>query len=89
MSILSPTNLETNDYGEQGWNAVFNADVQRLNDYLAKFQPAWDVSALADNVVLQFNSTSGKWEAVEGYSGDVVISGTTLTFVGGVLTAVS
>jgi hypothetical protein len=31
MSILSPTNLETTEYGQQGWNAILKANVQRLN----------------------------------------------------------
>jgi len=36
MSVLSPTSLETTDYGQQGWNAVHSANMQKLNDYLKK-----------------------------------------------------
>jgi hypothetical protein len=36
MTVLSPTNLETTDYGQQGWNAVHSANMQRLNTYLNK-----------------------------------------------------
>lgn len=31
MSQLTPTNLETTDYGQQGWNAILKANVQKLN----------------------------------------------------------
>ena len=31
MSVLSPSGLETTDYGLQGWNAILTANVQRLN----------------------------------------------------------
>jgi hypothetical protein len=36
MTVLSPTNLETTDYGQQGWNAVHSSNMQRLNSYLSR-----------------------------------------------------
>lgn len=34
MSILTPTNLETCDYGTINWNSIYSTNFQRLNDYL-------------------------------------------------------
>jgi hypothetical protein len=36
MTVLSPTNLETTDYGQQGWNAVHSSNMQRLNTLLTR-----------------------------------------------------
>jgi len=63
MSVLNPTQLETTDYGQAGWNAVHSANMQKLNDYLAKHQDLWDVDALPDKVLIQFDDSQGKWVA--------------------------
>ena len=31
MASLTPTGLETITYGQQGWNAIVTANMQRLN----------------------------------------------------------
>lgn len=36
MSVLSPSNLETIDYRQQGWSAIVTANAQKLNTYLIK-----------------------------------------------------
>ena len=36
MTILSPSNLETVEYRQQGWNAVFSANMQKINTFLIK-----------------------------------------------------
>ena len=36
MASLTPTGLETITYGQQGWNAIVTANMQRLNTWLGK-----------------------------------------------------
>ena len=63
MSILSPTNLETADYGTVGWNAIYSSNFQKLNDYLAKFEDLWNDTA-ADWNLLRYDSSISKWVKV-------------------------
>lgn len=52
MTVLSPTNLETTDYGQQGWNAVHSANMQRLNAFIAKlWGPTTAAKALGTDTV--------------------------------------
>ena len=38
MASLTPTGLETITYGQQGWNAIVTANMQRLNTWLGKLR---------------------------------------------------
>ena len=60
MSILNPTQLETVDYGTQGFNDIYSTNFQKLNDYLSKFEDLWNDSA-EDWNILRYDSSSGKW----------------------------
>jgi len=60
MAILSPTNLETANYGTTGWNAIYSSNFQKLNTYLAKFEDLWNITA-SDWNILRYSSSSGKW----------------------------
>ena len=59
MSILSPTGLETIDYGQQFWNAVFNTNAQKENNIFNKLSGFWDGTA-TDGKIAVWNNTSGK-----------------------------
>lgn len=90
MAVLNPSKLESIDYGQQAWNGIFTADMQRLNDYLAKFEPLWNLAGnLGDGALLKYNGTTKKWETVTGYSGTVTVGAQTLTYQGGVLVSVA
>ena len=53
MTVLNPTNLETTDYGQQGWNAVHSANMQRLNTFIAKlWGPTVATKALGTDTVI-------------------------------------
>ncbi|WP_028320367.1 hypothetical protein [Desulfatiglans anilini] len=66
MTILAATKLETADYGQPYWVAIYNKNVDLLNQKLLKISALLDVDAtsLADGAVLRWNSESAKWEAV-------------------------
>lgn len=90
MAVLSPTSLETTEYGLQGWNAVHTANMQKINTYLNKFTPLWNpATSLADGALLRYNATSKTWETVTGFSGTVTAGAQTLTYQGGVLISVA
>ena len=59
MSILSPTSLETIDYGQQFWHAVFNSNAQKENTILNKLSGFWDGTA-TDGKIAVWNNTLGK-----------------------------
>ena len=59
MSILSPTGLETIDYGQQFWNAVFNSNAQKENTIFNKLSGFWDGTA-TDGKIAVWNAASGK-----------------------------
>ena len=61
MSILSPTKIETIDYGQQFWQAVFNANAQKINDYFNKISGLWDGTATNGQTVV-WDSALGKWK---------------------------
>jgi len=60
MATLSPSNLETADYGTSGWNNIYSSNFQKLNDYLAKFEDLWN--STPDNwSILRYDSSTSKW----------------------------
>jgi hypothetical protein len=61
MSILNPTKIETIDYGQQLWQAIFNANAQKLNDYFNKIAGLWDGTATEGQTVVWDNAL-GKWK---------------------------
>lgn len=61
MSILSPSKLETIDYGQQFWQAIFNSNAQKLNDIFNKIAGLWNGSAINGQVVVWDNALS-KWK---------------------------
>ena len=62
MSILSPSKLETIDYGQQFWQAVFNSNAQKVNEIFAKFPDLWDGTP-SDGQVLTYDQASGLFVA--------------------------
>ena len=61
MSILNPTKIETIDYGQQLWQAVFNANAQKLNGYFNKISGLWDGTA-TDGQTVVWDQALGKWK---------------------------
>lgn len=62
MSVLTPTNLETANYGTTGWNAIYSSNFSKLNDYLDKFADLWTgLSSSDDHKILMFKNSAGKW----------------------------
>jgi len=63
---LSATDLERLRFAHQGWNTLYNANINRLNDTYLKISGLLDVSitSLTDKDVLQYNSGISKWENV-------------------------
>jgi len=45
MAKLTPTNLETADYGTVGWNAIYSSNFQKINDYLKRFN--WSIHQIS------------------------------------------
>jgi len=62
MSILTPTGMETADYGQTDWQAIYNTDFEKLNDWFAKFDPLWNPQAADDDKLLFYDHSSGEWE---------------------------
>lgn len=62
MSSLNPTGLETITYGQQGWNAIVTANMQRLNGWIGKLLPLADTRARTQGDVPIWNASSGNWE---------------------------
>jgi len=65
MTILSGSNLEKPDYGTPGWTAIYNKDIELLNDILLKIQSLLDVNPenLVDGTLLVWDSTASKWKS--------------------------
>ena len=62
MASLTPTGLETITYGQQGWNAIVTANMQRLNAWLGKLLPLMDNRSRTEGAVLMWNADNGNWE---------------------------
>ena len=61
MAILSPSKLETVDYGQQFWQAILTANAQKLNDYFNKISGLWDGTATNGQTVI-YDSALGKFK---------------------------
>ncbi len=62
MSSLTPTGLETITYGQQGWNAIVTANMQRLNGWIGKLLPLADSRSRTTGDVPVWNAAAGNWE---------------------------
>ena len=62
MASLTPTGLETITYGQQGWNAIVTANMQRLNTWLGKLLPLMDSRSRTAGAVPVWNAVNGNWE---------------------------
>ena len=71
MSNLSPTNLETADYGTAGWNNIFTSNWQKLNDYFNKIWILESAGSGENDKVIKYNSSTGKWEVTTFTSADI------------------
>jgi hypothetical protein len=60
MSILSPTKIETVDYGQQYWNHIFNTNAQKVNKYFEYMTGLWDNTATEGQTII-WNNTTQKW----------------------------
>lgn len=61
MAILNPTKIESIDYGQQFWQHIFNANAQKVNDYLNKLTGLWDGTATNGQTVVWDNAL-GRWK---------------------------
>jgi hypothetical protein len=63
MTILS-SGLETNDYNQAHWWAIYNRNVELLNAELLKLQGLLDVKVdkLKDDCFLYWDSSASKWK---------------------------
>ena len=62
MASLTPTGLETITYGQQGWNAIVTANMQRLNTWLGKLLPLMVSQSRTAGAVPVWNAVNGNWE---------------------------
>lgn len=62
MASLTPTGLETITYGQQSWNAIVTANMQRLNTWLGKLLPLMDSRSRTAGAVPVWNAVNGNWE---------------------------
>lgn len=62
MANLSPTGLETITYGQQGWNAIVSANMQRLNGWIGTLLPLVDGTGKGTGCVPVWSASSGRWE---------------------------
>lgn len=62
MAILSPSNLETFDYGTPGWSSIETSNWQKVNQYLAKIWIMIASDATATGKLVKYNGSTGKWE---------------------------
>lgn len=65
MAILTPTGLETITYGQQGWNAVLSANMQRLNGWMGCLWPLIGPQNRTAGDVPVWNATASRWEATD------------------------
>lgn len=63
MAKLNPTGLETITYGQQGWNAVVSANMQRLNGWLGLLWPLVNAQGRVAGAVPVWNASASAWEA--------------------------
>lgn len=63
MASTSPLDLEKIAYGQQGWNSIFNDNMQKINDLLTPVYAALNSTSHTDGQILTWNATSGIFEA--------------------------
>ena len=63
MTILSDTTLETMTYDAPGWCYLYNANVDKINEWFSKIQFLGDVNTenLKDGSILTWDDTAGEW----------------------------
>lgn len=63
MTVLSPTGLETDDYNQADWWAIYNRNVELLNAALLKVQALQDIKVdkLKDGAFIYWDSGLSKW----------------------------
>lgn len=84
MSVLSPSSLETVDYGVQGWNAIVTSDMQRLNNKLGHLMSATKVpgtAALANNAATVTNPAAKTANALSNPDVGATFDQTTLNAI--------
>lgn len=66
MTLLSPSNLETNTYNQGEWQAIYNKNIDYLNGILLKIQALQDVKIdkLVDGSVLMWDASLSKWRLI-------------------------
>lgn len=80
MAILSPTNLETVEYGTTGWNAIYSSNFQKINDF---FNRLWNaisgLSSSENNKILVYDHSQGRWirKSIAGAPNRITINHTT------------
>lgn len=62
MSILTPSGLETITYGQQGWNAIITANMQKLNGWISKLFPLVDSTTRTAGAVPVWDQVTGNWK---------------------------
>ena len=67
MTIYSPSNLESADYSQPEWVAIYNTNVERLNAVLLKVNALFDVDvdALEEDAVLRWDASRSRWRLVK------------------------
>ncbi len=61
MAILDPTKLEEISYGQQGWDAIQRANINKINNILGSLQNLWDGTPPEGAAIIY---QSGEWQAV-------------------------
>jgi len=64
MSILTDSLLETDTYYVRGWEAIYNSNIDRLNDLLLKINGLIDVTLegdIKDGSVLTYQASNSTW----------------------------
>lgn len=63
MTVLSPSGLETFNYGAPGWNHIYNRNMDLLENELLKLNALQDVdvTGLTDEDVLIWVASESKW----------------------------
>lgn len=64
MSVLSPSGLETFDYGTPGWNFIYNRNMDLLENDLLKLKALQDVdlNSIEDQKPFRYNASTQTWE---------------------------
>lgn len=63
MPLLTNTQLELIQYGQQGWNTTIQENAVKLNTILEKFAPLWNLASQVEGSVLTWDNVLQKWIA--------------------------